>query len=129
MKVEITVFPDFTDVFRRFNPFAEIFVLISGFMVGMVYLHRQGYAAAGRQAEARKTLADLKERGQQTYVQPIALGMIHALLGEKDQAFDWLQRALDDRSTGLIYLKVDPAWDGIRGDSRFQELQARVGLK
>jgi len=42
----ITVFPDFTDVFRRFNPFAEIFVLISGFMVGMVYLHRQGYAAA-----------------------------------------------------------------------------------
>ena len=89
----------------------------------------QGYAAAGRQAEARKTLADLKERGQQTYVQPIALGMIHALLGEKDQAFDWLQRALDDRSTGLIYLKVDPAWDGIRGDSRFQELQARVGLK
>jgi len=42
----ITVFPDFTDVFRRFNPFAEIFVLISGFMVGMVYLHRNGYAAA-----------------------------------------------------------------------------------
>ena len=42
----MTVFPDFADVFRRFNPFAEIFVLISGFMVGMVYLHRQGYAAA-----------------------------------------------------------------------------------
>jgi len=42
----VTVFPDFTDAFRRFNPFAEIFVLISGFMVGMVYLHREGYAAA-----------------------------------------------------------------------------------
>jgi len=89
----------------------------------------QGYAAAGQQADARKTLAELKERGQQTYVQPIALGLIHALLGEKDQAFDWLQRAFDDRSTGLVYLKVDPAWDGIRGDSRFTELQNRVGLK
>src|SRR6266581_1874837 len=42
----VTVFPDSADVFRRFNPFAEIFVLISGFMVGMVYLHRHGYAAA-----------------------------------------------------------------------------------
>jgi TolB-like protein/Tfp pilus assembly protein PilF len=89
----------------------------------------QGYAAAHQETEARKVLADLKERGQQTYVQPIALGLIHALLGEKDQAFDWLQRALDDHSTGLVYLKVDPAWDRIRGDSRFTDLQARVGLR
>jgi hypothetical protein len=42
----VTVFPDSADVFIRFNPFAEIFVLISGFMVGMIYLHRHGYAAA-----------------------------------------------------------------------------------
>lgn len=42
----VTVFPDFPDVFGRFNPFAEIFVLISGFMVGMVYLRRDGYATA-----------------------------------------------------------------------------------
>ena len=42
----ITIFPGFEDIFRRFNPFAEIFVLISGFMVGMIYLHRPGYAAA-----------------------------------------------------------------------------------
>ena len=89
----------------------------------------QGFAAARQEADARKTLADLKERGQQTYVQPIALGLIHALLGEKDQAFDWLQRALDDRSTGLVYLKVDPVWDEVRGDPRFGALQARVGLK
>jgi serine/threonine protein kinase/tetratricopeptide (TPR) repeat protein len=89
----------------------------------------QGYAAAHQEAKARKTLSELKERAQQTYVQPIALGLIHALLGEKDQAFDWLQRALDDRSTGLVYLKVDPVWDGIRGDPRFVDLQARIGLK
>ena len=42
----ISVFPDWVDFFKAFNPFAEIFVLISGFMVGMVYLHREGGAAA-----------------------------------------------------------------------------------
>jgi tetratricopeptide (TPR) repeat protein len=89
----------------------------------------QGYAAAKQPAEARKTLADLKERAQQTYVQPIALALIHALLGEKDQAFDWLQRAYEDRSTGLVNLKVDPVWDSVRSDSRFTDLQTRIGLK
>jgi len=49
----VEVFPDFVDGFRRFNPFAEIFVLISGFMVGMVYLHRHGYAAAVLDRAAR----------------------------------------------------------------------------
>ena len=89
----------------------------------------QGFAAAHQEADARKTLAELKEREQQTYVQPVALALIHALLGEKDQAFDWLQKAVDDRSTGLVYLKVDPVWDALRGDSRFAALQARIGLK
>jgi hypothetical protein len=89
----------------------------------------QGYAAAHQEPEARKTLAELKERSQQTYVQPLAMALIHALLGEKDEAFDWLQKGLEDRSTGLVYLKVDPAWDGIRGDARFGDMQGRVGLK
>jgi hypothetical protein len=89
----------------------------------------QGYAAAHREADARKTLAELKERAQQTYVQPIAVALIHGLLNERDQAFDWLQRAFDDRSTGLVYLKVDPVWDGLRNDPRFAGLQSRVGLR
>jgi eukaryotic-like serine/threonine-protein kinase len=89
----------------------------------------QAYAAARRQADARKTLADLKERSQQTYVQPLAIALIHILLGEKDQAFDWLQKAFEDRSTGLVYLKVDPVYDGVRNDPRFSELLRRVGLK
>lgn len=89
----------------------------------------QAYAAGGQDAEARKILAQLKQRSQQTYVQPLAMALIHTLLREKDQAFDWLQKAFDDRSTGLVYLKVDPAWDAIRDDPRFAEVQARVGLK
>ena len=89
----------------------------------------QGYAAARQGSEARKTLAELRERAQQTYVQPIAVAMIHTLLGERAEAFDWLQRAYDDRSTGLVYLKVDPVWDEIRTDSRFTDLSRRIGLK
>jgi tetratricopeptide (TPR) repeat protein len=89
----------------------------------------QGYAAAKREAEARKTLTELKGRSAQTYVQPIAMAMIHVLLGARDQAFDWLQKAFEDRSTGLVYLKVDPVWDPVRTDPRFGELLARIGLK
>ena len=89
----------------------------------------QGYAAAQQQAEARKTLAELKERSQQTYVQPIAIALIHTFLGEKDAAFEWLQKAYEDRSTALVYLKVDPAWDSLRSDPRFTDLQSRTGLK
>jgi serine/threonine-protein kinase len=89
----------------------------------------QAYAAAGQTADARKILSDLKERSQQTYVQPIGTALIYSLLGEKNEAFDWLQRAFEDRSTSLVYLKVDPAWDTIRNDPRFAELQGRVGLR
>jgi TolB-like protein/Tfp pilus assembly protein PilF len=89
----------------------------------------QGYAAAKQEADARKVLAQLNERSAQTYVQPIAIALIQALLGAKDEAFDYLRKAYEDRSTGLVYLKVDPAWDGIRSDSRFVDILGRVGLK
>jgi hypothetical protein len=60
-------------------------------------------------------------------VQPLWPAVIHVALaeknqGEKDQALDRLQMAFDDRSAGLVYLKVDPAFDAPRGDSRFAGL-------
>ena len=57
------------------------------------------------------------------------MALIHALLGEKDQAFDWMQKAYEDRSAWLVYLKVDPVWDPLRTDPRFADLLNRVGLK
>jgi hypothetical protein len=73
----ITVFPAFEDVFKRFNPFAEIFVLISGFMVGMVYLHRPDYA---------KAVLDRARRIFAAYfviAVPVAIGA--ALIGKKQE--------------------------------------------
>jgi TolB-like protein/tetratricopeptide (TPR) repeat protein len=89
----------------------------------------QSYAAAGQAAAARETLAQLSERAQQTYVQPVRIALIYAMLGEKDQALAHLERAYEDRSTSLVYLKVEPAWDGIRGDVRFGDLLRRVGIR
>ena len=86
------------------------------------------YALSRQDAEAKKILDQLKERSQQTYVQPSLIAVIQLALGDKNQAFDWLQKAYEDRSAGLLYLKVDPAFDGVRSDPRFVDLLRRVGL-
>ena len=87
-----------------------------------------GYAVAHQEAEAKKVLDDLKERSQQTYVQPLWLAEIQLALGQKDQALDRLQAAFDDRSAGLVFLKVDPAFDGLHSDSRFTDLLRRMSF-
>jgi serine/threonine-protein kinase len=87
-----------------------------------------GYALAGRRSEAIKILDDLQERSKQTYVQPMWMAGIHIGLGQKDQAFEWLQKAYQDRSGWLVYLKVDPMFNPIRSDPRFSDLVQRVGV-
>ena len=52
----------------------------------------------------------------------------YAALGEKDKAFEWLDRMYEDRKGMLIWLKVDPGLDPLRSDPRFRELARRVGL-
>jgi serine/threonine protein kinase/Tfp pilus assembly protein PilF len=88
----------------------------------------QALAASHQEAEARKVLAELTMRSQQTYVQPMWLAVIHLALGERDQAFDGMQKAYEDRSAWLVYLKVDPFFDAVRSDPRFAALLQRVGL-
>ena len=51
-----------------------------------------------------------------------------AALGEKDQAFAWLERACDDHSYEIVFLNVDPLFDGLRNDPRFPDLLRRAGL-
>ncbi|PWT97610.1 MAG: hypothetical protein C5B51_31080 [Terriglobia bacterium] len=87
-----------------------------------------GDAVAHKAAEARKILGELGERSQQTYVQPLAVAVIHIGLNNKDEAFRWLGKAFDDRSAGLVYLKVDPVFDAIRSEPRFVDLVRRIGL-
>jgi serine/threonine protein kinase/tetratricopeptide (TPR) repeat protein len=86
------------------------------------------YAISHHENEAKKILEELRERAKQTYVQPTWMALIHIGLGEKGQAFDWLQKAYEDRSAWLVYLKVDPFFDSVRSDPRFRDLMRRVGL-
>ena len=86
------------------------------------------YAASKQPAEARKIAESLKERSRQTYVEPIWIALVYAALGDKDAAFDWLHKAYEDRSVWLVYLKVDPMFQPLRADPRFQDLVERVGL-
>ena len=57
------------------------------------------------------------------------MAMIHAGLGNRNEAFDWLGKAFEDRSVGLVYLKVDPMFAPLAGDPRFTDLARRIGLK
>ena len=86
------------------------------------------YALAGRRDEARKVLGQLEERSKRKYVPHFFIALIHIGLGEKDQAFDWLEKAYQERHPHLINLKVQPVYDPLRADPRFADLVRRVGL-
>ncbi len=86
------------------------------------------YAMAGKRAEAQKVLDELKARSKRSYVPPYNIAVVYTGLGEKDQALAWLEKAYQDRSFYLTWLKVDPELDSLRSDPRFQDLMRRVGL-
>jgi serine/threonine protein kinase/Tfp pilus assembly protein PilF len=86
------------------------------------------YAKSGRTDEARKLLADLKEQSKKRYVAPYWIAMIYVGLDEKDEAFAWLEKAYQERSWFLVWIKMDPHVDSLRSDSRFIDLMRRVGF-
>jgi len=65
---------------------------------------------------------------KRTHVGAYSVAVIEVGLGEKDQAFSWLEKARDDRSFFLVNLKVEPELDSLRSDPRFAELVRNVGL-
>jgi TolB-like protein/DNA-binding winged helix-turn-helix (wHTH) protein/thioredoxin-like negative regulator of GroEL len=87
------------------------------------------YGLAGRRAEALKVLQELvHERAGPKYIAADDIAAVYIGLGETAPAFAWLQRACDERATALVNLKVEPAFDGLRGDRRFADLLRCVGL-
>jgi tetratricopeptide (TPR) repeat protein len=86
------------------------------------------HATAGREAEARAALEELYARRDRGYVPAILIGVLHAALGQIEPAIDALWDAYTERSSPLIWMKVDPWLDDLRGHARFIELMNRVGL-
>ena len=70
----------------------------------------------------------VKERAKKSYVSAYEIAAIHTALGEKEQAFAWLDKAYQERSSWLIHLKWEPRFQPLRSDPSFQELLRRIGL-
>lgn len=87
-----------------------------------------GYALAGQRDEAHAIVERLRAESTGKYISPYDIAMIHLGLQEIDSAFDWLERAFEQRSIWLGYLNVEPQLDLIRSDPRFRDLLRRVGL-
>jgi TolB-like protein/Flp pilus assembly protein TadD len=107
-------------------PHLQTLVKASGSAV--IYLTRLGhaYATAGRHAEARRVLRQLREFSKSGYVMPCWMAHIFTALNDIDEAFRWLDKAYAERSAWMALLKMDPWFDPLRSDPRFQDLLQRV---
>jgi len=89
-----------------------------------------GYAVTGETDEAFKTLGKLGEMSQGTqYVSLYSIAMVYSGLGDNNQAFEWLDRAMSTHDAWLPWLKYDPGFENIRDDPRFQDLLRRMNLE
>lgn len=88
----------------------------------------QAHGLAGRNAEGRQYLEKLRAVSKTRYVSQYFMACVCIGLGEKDQAFDCLEKAFQERSGWMPHLKVSPIVDGLRSDPRFKSLIQRVGL-
>ncbi len=84
---------------------------------------------AGHTEDARRALNELLQWNTHTPVNPIVIAQAYAGLGEKQEALIWLEKAYAQHSDELVTLKVNPAYDALRGEPRFQELLHRLRLQ
>ena len=85
-----------------------------------------GFARSSAKKDAESLLNQLSFVLNQKYVRPSYVAGIYARIGEKDQAFDWLEKAYRERDANLLFLKTDESWDSLRADPRFLSLEQRV---
>ncbi|HEX6802073.1 MAG TPA: hypothetical protein VF133_00205 [Terriglobales bacterium] len=86
------------------------------------------YAVSGKRDDALATLQQLKDLSAHRYVPALYLALVYTGLGDRDNAFRWMDAALQDRTEYLIYLGTEPVADPLRSDPRFADLLKRVGL-
>jgi tetratricopeptide (TPR) repeat protein len=95
----------------------------------MLALLGHAYAASGKTAEAKQVLNDLQQLQDQRYVSPYTVAAIHAGLGDQEQAFKWLEKAVEERDIWLMNLKVDPVFAKLRSQRQFTDILARIRLR
>jgi serine/threonine protein kinase/Tfp pilus assembly protein PilF len=102
---------------------------LAGYPEAVIDDLNRSYRAGGMAGYWRKRLEmEKQEEAESGDVFPYRMAAIHARLHEKDDAISWLERAYDEHNNRLIFLRVDPAFDSIRLDIRFQNLLRRIGV-
>ena len=82
----------------------------------------------GDPGRARRLLDELMEVSKKRYVCPYEIGMIHLGLGEKDEAFRWLEKGYQERSICMQYTRQDPRLTSLHGDPRYEDLLRRLAF-
>jgi TolB-like protein/Tfp pilus assembly protein PilF len=109
-------------------PVLEKALSVSDRSPGVIGVLIRAYAHAGRRADALRLLEELKRRHQASYIPAAAFVNAYLGLGDHNEALAWLERAYQEQSQILQFLKVHPYFDPLRDDPRFKDLLRRVGL-
>ncbi len=88
----------------------------------------RAYAMSGKRNEAISIVAELKEMSKQSFRGSYDMGILYTGLGERDKAFEQLNKAYEEKSGWIIYLKVEPQFDALRADPRYASLLQRINL-
>jgi len=106
---------------------------LAGRTPSLVAMLGTAYALSGRKDKAETLLQELQERGTSEYVLPIYFAAVYTSLGNTDEAFRWLEKAYQERNSGLLWLRtISPpwgfSWDSLRSDPRFDDLVHRMNF-
>jgi hypothetical protein len=109
------------------------------FTVGLAFAHLSHpipiaalghvYAVSGRTDDALNHLELVEEMSDSQYVAPYWRGVLSIGLGKKDEALGWLEKAYKEHDGSMVFLKVDPVFEGIHSDPRFTALVRKMGFE
>ncbi|HJQ68073.1 MAG TPA: protein kinase [Blastocatellia bacterium] len=103
-------------------------IVMWGSTPGIADALREAYRQGGMRAFWQKRLDMALERSSETYFPPYFMAELYANLDERDKAFEWLERAFEERAGFLVHIKSEPAFDNLRPDPRFADLLRRIGF-
>jgi Flp pilus assembly protein TadD len=86
------------------------------------------YALAGDERESRRLIAELTSDPERAPARPAEIAGVLGVLGDTTEAFSWFERAVNSGDTTVGYVAIDPRYDALRADPRFERLLARLGL-
>ena len=86
------------------------------------------YARLGQRSEVDSVIKELEKRYADKFADGRDLAVVYAGLDDKDKAFAWLEKAFEDRSVFLVFLKLEPLMESLHSDPRWSALERRVGI-